>query len=500
MLARVFGAAQVGMEGRLVEVECDMSASLPGLVVVGLGSKAVEEARDRIRGAIKNAGLMVPPKRITINLAPADLPKEGSGYDLAMAMAVLVSSEQLPQDAVDGSLFVGELGLDASVRPVPGVLAAARLAAHIGLDRIFVPADCAAQAAMIRGVAAYPLSSLRQAYEHLCGRQILQPQARPRRARRVAPQGIPDFRDISGHDEAKRAMVVAAAGGHNVLLSGPPGSGKTMLSRATLGLLPPPDDDEHIEILQLHGLAGIGRMETPDGRPFRAPHHTASDSAMIGGGRTPRPGEVSLAHHGILFLDELPEFRREVLDALRQPLEDATVTVARAAGVVTFPAQFMLVAARNPCPCGYAGDRHHACRCTAAAIERYGRHVSGPLLDRIDVAVHVPGGEHTAQTDRGGATDTAGLAKAVLAARQRQHRRLGRSRLNAMMGNAEITRHCQLDKASKELLQQAGDRLHLSGRGYFRTLRIARTIADLAGDHNIGPAHLAEAIGYRPKS
>jgi len=496
MLAKISAPASVGIDSTTVQIECDLSNGLPGFSMVGLADKAVDESKERIRSAIKNSGLVLPPKRITLNLAPADLPKDGTAYDVGIAIAILVASGQI--DSPDDALFIGELSLDGAVRKVPGVLSAVLLAKSRGFKRVFIPKDSAAEAALAQGVEVYPTGSLHQLYQHLVGEVPLALLKRqPHRSEVQAAEF--DLADVYGQEQGKRALEIAAAGGHNLILSGPPGAGKTLLAKALPGILPPLSYEEMIEVTRIHSLAGHDGIAAK--RPFRTPHHTASDVAIIGGGRFPRPGEISLAHRGVLFLDELPEFPRNVSEVLRQPLEDGYVTVARATGSLRFPAQFMLVATQNPCPCGYAGDPLRQCSCSLAQVNRYNRKISGPLIDRVDLFVSIVPVKHNKLLGAKSEVSSELVAKRVVAARKIQQARFKKniSCLNADMLPQQIKLHCQLDEAGLALAKQALASLGLSARGYSRTLKVARTIADLASSEQIGSEHLAEALQYRSR-
>jgi magnesium chelatase family protein len=500
MLATVLSSALRGIDATLVEVEVDCGRGLPQLSIVGLPEAAVRESRERVRSAIRNSGYEFPADRITINLAPADLRKEGSAYDLPIALGLLAAAGTLPREVLARRVIVGELSLDGRVKPVRGALAVADATHALGIGRLLLPAGNAREAALVSGVDVRGVASLAEAVEWLQGRIQIEP-CRVEAAERFCPVRNPvDLADVCGQQQAKRALEVAAAGGHNVLLVGPPGAGKTMLAMRIATILPQPTLAEAIEITKIHSVAGLLQDEPLLGvRPFRAPHHTISAAGLAGGGTIPRPGEVSLAHHGVLFLDELPEFPRHILEVLRQPLEARRVTVARAHGSVTFPASFVLVAAMNPCPCGFFGDRRRACECAMAEVRRYRGRVSGPLLDRIDLQVETPALRPAELRTAAAGESSADVRRRVAAARQQQRSRFAGSAVhcNAQMSARDLRRHCRLDAAGEQLIDAAAERFGLSARGQGHVLKIARTIADLADEERIEARHVAEAIQYR---
>jgi magnesium chelatase family protein len=516
MLARVYSCAVIGLEGVIVEVEVDTSQGLPGTDIVGLPDKAVQESRARVQAAVKNAELAYPRERIVVNLAPASVRKEGPTYDLPIAVGVLLMQGLLPPNCLDDAVVVGELSLEGTVRHSRGVLPMAASAREKGFKRIFVPATDAAEAALIPDIQVFPVKSLAELHAHLGGHSPINAQPH---AAVEGTVGLPptDFREIKGQEHVKRALEIAAAGGHNALMIGPPGAGKTLLARALPGILPVLSIDEALDVTRIYSVADALPPEMMiRTRPFRSPHHTISHAGLVGGGNWPHPGEISLAHRGVLFLDELPEFGTRVLEVMRQPIEDKVVTISRAQGSLTFPANFMLVAAMNPCPCGYFGDPFKACTCAPSAVTKYQKRISGPLLDRIDIHVDVPRVEYQKLSDDRLGEPSQAIRERVEAARRWQRQRFdgkadgddavrrrtepGQVITNADMRVGEIRQHCKLDGAGESLVRAAMGQMNLSARGYHRVLKLSRTIADLAGSEAIQPMHLAEALQYRPKA
>jgi magnesium chelatase family protein len=501
MLSNVYSSSVIGIDAYIVEVEVDISRGLPSFSTVGLAEGAVRESKERVKAALKNSGYHFPTDRITVNLAPADVKKEGSGFDLPIAIGILTATGLILHSALNDHLTIGELSLDGGIRPIKGALSMAIMAKELDLKGIYVPSENAMEAGVVKGIDVYPCNTLSQLVQSLNGMECISPIEISRDHIVNHIDYDIDFSDVCGQENVKRALEIAAAGGHNLLMIGPPGAGKTMLAQRLSTIIPSLTFEESLETSKVYSVMGIMPKSQAliTAKPFRAPHHTISDAGLIGGGQTPKPGEVSLAHNGVLFLDEMPEFRKNVLEVLRQPMESGIVTISRANSTVTYPANFILVGAMNPCPCGFFGDPKRECTCSYREIRRYRARISGPLMDRIDIHIDVPSVPFKDLTGTGQGQSSSDIRQRVIAARKIQEKRLHKTKIhtNAMMKSRQIRKFCQIDEKSNSLLEMAMEKFGLSARALSRILKISRTIADLAGSQEIEQAHLAEAIQYR---
>lgn len=501
MFSYVLGETTIGIDGVKIAVEVDITNGLPTFDIVGLAATSVKEAKERVKAAIRNSDFTFPMTRITVNLAPADIKKEGSVLDLPIAVGVLTSSRILTQEAVNDKIFIGELSLDGSIRKISGVLSMIMEAKASGIKEIYIPASNAAEGKLIAGIEVYAVNSLSELVEHLSGKKRLQPLPKENILRNMERAYTEDFADVKGQPVARRALEIAAAGGHSILMVGSPGCGKTMLARRLATILPPMTEDEALEVTKIYSIVGLlpERDSIMLERPFRSPHHSISSSALLGGGPYPRPGEVTLSHNGVLFLDELPEFDRSTLEMLRQPLEDGVVNISRVRANMTFPSKMILCAAQNPCPCGYLGDKEHRCSCKQKEIDNYRRKISGPLLDRIDMQINLTKVEYSDFKNKQPGESSAQIRKRVMAARDIQLARFKNKNIycNAQMGRQEVAAYCKLDENAVQVMEKYFLALHLSARSHDRILKVARTIADLAGCENVMSQHIAEAIQLR---